>query len=262
MRISVLVFGFLFALAVSCGERAEGKKKILIVYAHPDDETAIGPVIAKLAKQHRIILMTLTDGRTGYRDHAKIPKGDSLGAVRKMELECSCQKLGIDSLVMVGLHEGLGLFEQGNIQGYFREMRQARELLPKLIQKINPDLIITFGPDGDSGHIDHRLVSDLVTEAILHEGWVDKYPLYYSSWTHEQGKMYGGLGSVYDDYLNVEVKFTDQEEQQYFEALRCHWSQYTEEELTEMKNEDMSDKSNTIFLRRFTVARDKTTQFP
>src|SRR5688572_22628011 len=98
---TLIVFALLMMLLITCSKPVTMQKKILIVYAHPDDETAIGPVVAKLAKQHKIILVTLTNGGMGYREHAGIPKGDSLAAIRKKELECSCQKLGIDSLVML-----------------------------------------------------------------------------------------------------------------------------------------------------------------
>jgi N-acetylglucosamine malate deacetylase 2 len=260
-RHVLLGFALLMILFIGCSQSEALQKKILIVYAHPDDETAIGPVVAKLAKKHKIILVTLTDGGMGYREHAGIPKGDSLAAVRKKELECSCQKLGIDSLVMLGLSDGLGLLDSGGIKDYFKLMRELRAQLPTLIAKIDPDMIITFGPDGDSGHTDHRQVGDFVTEAILANGWMEKYPLYYSAWSKAQGEMYGGLGFVADEYLNVEVHYSDEEEHQYFEALRCHWSQYSEEELKTMTEEDARDKNNTIYFRKFAVAQGRTTDF-
>jgi N-acetylglucosamine malate deacetylase 2 len=262
-RHALLLLAALMLLLINCSKPVTVQKKILIVYAHPDDETtSIGPVVAKLAKQHEVILVTLTNGGMGYREHAGIPKGDSLAAVRKKELECACKKLGIDSLVMLGLHDGLGLLDPGGIKDYFQLMRDLRAQLPALISTIDPDMIITFGPDGDSGHTDHRQASDFVTEALLANGWVDKYPLYYSAWTKTQAEMYGGLGFVADEYLNVEVHYSDEEEQQYFDALRCHWSQYSEAEVKTMTEEDTRDKTNTIYFRRFAVAKGRATDFP
>lgn len=233
-----------------------------MICAHPDDETSIGPVIAKLAKQHHITLITLTNGGLGYREHAGIPKGDSLAAVRTKELQCSCEALGIDSLITLGYRDGFGLLDPEGIKEYFARMRELRTKMPQLIAGIAPDLIITFGPDGDSGHSDHRLVSAMVTEALLAEGWVKKYPLYYSAWTKAQGEAYGGLGYVANDYLNVKIRFTDAEEQLYFQALRCHWSQYSSEELRTMIEEDTRDTTNTMYLRRFVVSEGQTSEFP
>jgi len=67
---------------------------------------------------------------------------------------------------------------------------------------------------------------------------------------------------VADDYLNVKIHFTDAEEQQYFQALRCHWSQYSEEELRTMIDEDKRDTINTMYLRKFVSAEGQTPEFP
>jgi LmbE family N-acetylglucosaminyl deacetylase len=58
--------------------------------------------------------------------------------------------------------------------------------LTKGINDIHPNLIITFGPDGDTGHSDHRIIGNMVTEIILREAWVDRFPLYYLAWTKQR----------------------------------------------------------------------------
>lgn len=46
---------------------------------------------------------------------------------------------------------------------------------------------MTFGPDGDTGHLNHKGISDLVTEIIVrNQGWYEKYPLYYLAWPKEK----------------------------------------------------------------------------
>lgn len=73
-------------LVFSCTPQSKhtppANNKILVVLAHPDDETAVAPVLAKYAADHDVCLAIATDGRYGYREHAGIPKGDSLVAVR------------------------------------------------------------------------------------------------------------------------------------------------------------------------------------
>ncbi|OSZ77283.1 hypothetical protein CAP36_12810 [Chitinophagaceae bacterium IBVUCB2] len=58
-----------FILLLTCSSEitAQKNKSILVVLAHPDDETAIGPVIAKLTKENKVILLIATDGRYGIR---------------------------------------------------------------------------------------------------------------------------------------------------------------------------------------------------
>lgn len=47
------------------------------------------------------------------------------------------------------------------------------------MKKINPDVLLTFGPDGEYGHAKRIVTGAMVTELLLREGWVDKYPLFF-----------------------------------------------------------------------------------
>src|SRR5690348_15357375 len=82
---------------------AQAKKTILFIGAHPDDETAIGEVLVKYAKEgHKVIVMIATDGKDGTRV-TKIPAGDSLGNLRKLETACACSKMGIEPPVFLSI---------------------------------------------------------------------------------------------------------------------------------------------------------------
>jgi hypothetical protein len=53
-------------------------KVILAIFAHPDDEEWVAPVLAKYAEEGvSVYLVVATDGRFGVTPHAKIPAGDS-----------------------------------------------------------------------------------------------------------------------------------------------------------------------------------------
>ena len=109
------------------------QKTILIVLAHPDDETAIGAVISKLTKENKVILLIATDGRYGIREHAGNIKGDSLAVVRKKELQCSCKELGIDSLIHLNYHDGMGVVT--GVGEYFKQTKEMREELKGSLEK-------------------------------------------------------------------------------------------------------------------------------
>ena len=81
---------------------------VLVVIAHPDDETTMGGVLARLAEDGQVFLVVATDGRYGVSDHANIPAGDSLVSVRAQEVACSSERLGIEPPILLGLHDGLG----------------------------------------------------------------------------------------------------------------------------------------------------------
>ncbi len=69
------------------------------------------------------------------------------------------------------------------VRNYFNAHKQFRTDLIEKIAAINPDFIITFGPDGDSHHSEHIVTGSAVTEILLQQGWVAKYPLYYVAYT-------------------------------------------------------------------------------
>ncbi len=83
-------------ISLSFKEQPLPKQKIILaIFAHPDDEGAIGSMLAKYAKSHKVYIVIATDGRHGVREHAGIPEGDSLAAVRKKEMDCSFKQLGV-----------------------------------------------------------------------------------------------------------------------------------------------------------------------
>lgn len=232
-------------------------KVILVVLAHPDDESALGHVLAKYARQKdKVFLVIAADGRYGVEPHAGIPPGDSLVSVRKKESQCACNILGIEPPIFLGLHDGFGLVS--GLDAYFKQTVELKEKLKKQIETIKPDLIITFGPDGDTGHPDHRAISDITTEVIMREGWAEKYPLYYIGWLKEkivsipQGNM-TSLNYVDKKYLNVRIPFTEGDRQKLFESLKCYKSQLTDAAVKEWIDAELKDTSFTFYFRRFAI---------
>ncbi len=236
-------------------------KTIMAIFAHPDDETSIGPVLAKYASLSDVYLVVATDGRYGINDHSGIPAGDSLVAVRKKETACACAKLAINPPHFLGAKDGLGL---NGHHDYYTEIGQLKERILKKIIQLKPDVILTFGPDGDTGHPDHRLVSLLTTEILLREKWTKQIDLYYFGWTKEQTKKFPvewGLGYVHLDNLNTVISFTPEDEKKAFTSLRCHESQFTEEAMTEWVSSELKDTTNVLYFRKFELGRSKTDHF-
>jgi LmbE family N-acetylglucosaminyl deacetylase len=257
--ISFLCFGFQ-------SQQEKRQKTILAVLAHPDDEGAIGPVLAKYAKNNKVYLIIATDGRNGVRDHAGIPAGDSLARIRKTESECACKIMGVQPPIFLGFTDG---FDTRNGVGvYLEQSLQLKEMLTKKIKELNPDIIITFGPDGDTGHSDHRMISNMTTEIILKEGWVEKYPLYYLGWTQQDNEKYkkmfgilGGLNIVSPEYLNVSIEFNEEDKQKALKSMECYRSQMTYKELEEMVELEKKDSKNTLYFRQLIVSAQQKTEF-
>ncbi len=235
----------------------------MAVLAHPDDEAAVGQVLAKYAsEQNKVYLVIAADGRYGVEEFAGIPAGDTLVQVRKKESICSCKILGIEPPIFLGFHDGFGMVD--GIGEYFDQTVALKEKLKKVIQEINPDLIITFGPDGDTGHPDHRGISDMTTEVILREGWYEKYPLYYIGWLKEklvsipQGNL-ASLNYVDKKYLNVRIKYNEEDRKKLFESLSCFKSQLTEQDVKNWIDAELKDSSFTFYFRRFLIDEKQRT---
>ena len=255
-----LLIALLLAAGLSSCKEKPASKTIVIVFAHPDDEAAIGPLLVKYGKTNKVYLIIATDGRLGTRPG--FPTGDSLVEVRQTETACACKMMGIETPTFLGFTDG---FDTRNGVGvYLDQSKILKEKLIKRIGELNPDLVITFGPDGDTGHSDHRMISNMTTEIILKEGWLEKFPLYYLGWTKrddEKFKLIGGLNTIDPKYLNVAINYTGEEEEIAMKALECYKSQLSPKEIAEWVDIEKKDSSNTLSFWQLKLADKHQTDF-
>jgi LmbE family N-acetylglucosaminyl deacetylase len=255
IRQAMVKMRFLLLLFISCSvgyaQTSVPKKTVLFVGAHPDDETAIGEALSKFARNgDRVFVMIATDGKEGTRV-TKIPAGDSLGRLRRSETACGCKALGLEPPVFLGIER---LDTKIGTGRYFKEHQRFMDSLKRRIPLMKPDLIITAGPDGDTHHSEHIVVSGAVTELLLAEGWVEKYPLYFFAW--KKGLESVDPGSYMDDrYFNVKVSYTTEETRKAIEALRCYVTQYTQEEMNDEEKRKWKANENAIYFRKFVVEK-------
>lgn len=248
MLYKLLMLVFSFSLTAGYSQK---QKTILFIGAHPDDETALGEVLSKYAKMgSKVFVMIATDGSNGTRV-TKIPAGDSLGNLRKAESTCGCAKLGIQPPLFLSIER---LDTKIGVGKYFKCHKQLLDSLKIKIPAINPDAILTFGPDGDTHHSEHIVVSGAITELLLAEGWVDKYPLYYAAWKKDKTGV-EELGYVHEQYFNVRVDYTADDKRKAMEALKCYVTQYTPEEIKEENEKKLKDPDNSVYFRRFVVKK-------
>ena len=148
----LLLLLMLHASSFCIAQRIENKRIILFVGAHPDDETAISEVLNKYARLgNKVFVIIATDGKDGTRV-TKIPAGDSLGMLRRKESICGCKTLGVQAPVFLGIER---LDTKIGTGKYFKEHQRFMDSLRVKIPFINPDIIITAGPDGDTHHSEH-----------------------------------------------------------------------------------------------------------
>lgn len=226
--------------SVGAAQGVQQPRTLLAVFAHADDEQVISPLLARYAREGvRVHLALATDGQKGVREHAGIPAGDALATVRAAEARCACEKLGIEPPTLIGLEDG-ALHAQQNA-------RVLLERVAQLVADLAPEVVITWGPDGVTGHPDHRMVSNIVTQVIQRGGPEAGRPqLYYAGLSGERLAALEGKGSpagsgipqgiavVDDRYLPVRIAYRDEDARAAGESLACHKSQYTPEEVAGM----------------------------
>ena len=221
-----------FSPVLSCEQHSEAakfdEKVLMAVFAHPDDETLVGPILHQYANQGvEVILVTATDGRLGFTDFSGIDDEEELVAVRREELKCAANLLGVE-LIHLGYEDQLGI--SGGHNNLIDQTRGILRDLQRIIEERKPDAIITFGPDGFSNHMDHRLVGATVTQAVVNREWEKTPSLFYvgvpASLLDEDERMFMGVD---DRYLTVQMAFTEEEAETAINAALCHESQFTPE---------------------------------
>ncbi len=223
-------------------------KVIMAVFAHPDDEMIVGPLLAKYAREGATIqLVTVTDGRygTGQTD---LKPGEELVELRKKEVNCAASYLGIEKPIWLGYHDQLKLKE-----GYFGHVPYIQKLmreLDSLVAKIKPDVIITWGPDGGTNHMDHRIVGASISQVYLSKIWEKTKALYYvatpSSLIDDADKKL--LRGVDDTYLTTKISYKEGDRENTIKAMKCYKSQWSEETI-DTRAERMRNGNQTVYLR-------------
>ena len=148
---------------LSLGQSHVAKKRprtLVAVWAHADDEGPVAPILAWHAREGvRVHMIIATDGAQGAAN-TSVPRGPQIAKLRVDEARCSAQALGVHPPILLGFPDGALGHYNADPSLLFRVTQRVHEEL----QRLRPDALITWGPDGDYGHPDHRLVSNIVTQ--------------------------------------------------------------------------------------------------
>ncbi|WP_409331299.1 PIG-L deacetylase family protein [Trujillonella humicola] len=131
---------------------------VLGVWAHPDDEAYLSAGLMAAARDAgcRVVCVTATPGEQGTADPVAWPP-DLLAAERTRELARCLSVLGVTEHVWLG-------YRDGSCAGVPPEEPVSR--ICALLEEVAPDTVLTFGPDGFTGHPDHRAVARWVAAAV------------------------------------------------------------------------------------------------
>ena len=147
------------------GSTANG---LLAIFAHPDDESfgAGGVMALAAAAGNPVWVLCATNGDQGGRpgevevDHSLDPE------VRRRELTCACEALGVSEPIFLGYRDS-GMEGWGAPEGSLSRAPQEEvvERMLAVIRRLRPAVIVTFDPGGVYGHPDHTACSATATAA-------------------------------------------------------------------------------------------------
>ncbi len=151
-------------------------KRLLICYAHPDDESfGLGALIAShVAQGVEVYLICATSGEAGSMDASYIQQYGSIKATRLAELECAVRVLGIRKLFLLGFRDSGMMNHADNQHGdslwsqWLHNPEEVIRSFVRVMRQVQPQVIITFNEYGGYGHPDH-IVCQRATVAALQQ---------------------------------------------------------------------------------------------
>ncbi len=192
---------------------------LLAIFAHPDDETfRPGGTLALLAEHGvRVIVLTFTRGEAGSCGDPPLCTPDELPAVRERELNCASQALGIQPPRLLN-------YVDGHLPLADAETMIAHIL--SIVREFQPEVWLSFGPDGLSGHPDHIIVGQWAAEAFSRsDGTSALYTLAVPRSLAEKLNM-RQVHPVLDEAIALTVDISSVWDKK-LAAMRCHATQWS-----------------------------------
>jgi len=206
---------------------AAPRQTVLAIWSHPDDETSIGCLLAKLAREgNDVWQVAITSGQKGFTPNTKITDGAELGRVRETELRCSAGQLGVHEPILLGYQD----------QGISTPpvMREILDRLREIIDQKKPDVIITWGPEGLTGHPDHRTTSSLATEIFQQRARLKHQPkkLYYVAFPDSLAETLlkafnAPLRTTADEFITTRIDCGEEDLAAAYRSIQCHKTQWS-----------------------------------
>jgi len=218
--------------------------KLLAVFPHPDDETlGLGSTFARYASEGvETYLVCATRGERGwFESEGPNPGPEGLARIREAELHCAAERLGLHEVCFLD-------YIDGDV-----DQADVKEIIAKIVahvRRIQPQVVVTFSPDGAYGHPDHIALAQFTHAALVcaaDASFADEAnravhrvsKLYYMvdsiDVVHAANEAFGGLSLDVDGVMRHHVGWQDWQITTWLDnkkhmgkvrdAIQCHKSQ-------------------------------------
>ena len=209
-------------------------QRILVVFPHPDDEAfGVSGTLAKyISNGSNITYACLTLGEMGRNMNKGQLNRETLSLHRKMELQESCEAIGIQDLRMLG-------YWDKTIEFFLEDVTQS---IRNLMIELSPSLVISFHSEY-AVHPDHNATGRAVLQAIASLPTEKRPVLHCVAFAKDVIEKIGQPDVLVDvsDFIEHKLK-----------SITSHQSQVSKT-YEEMKNEYDTDESirNRMHTERF-----------
>ena len=195
--------------------------KILYIFPHPDDES-FGPAIAisnQVRKGYEVYLLTLTMGGATKQRHKYGYSVEEMGKIRYKEMKEVAKVLKLKEMTVLDLPDS-GLKEL--------DPRDIEDIVKEYIEKLKPQVVVTYPVHGISGFHDHLVCHGIVKRAFLE--LVDKGATYLKRLAFftlaepksESVKGIHKLSHSTDKEIDCVIKVDNEDVKAMQEALSCY----------------------------------------
>jgi N-acetylglucosamine malate deacetylase 2 len=140
--------------------------KVLAIGAHPDDESFAGGLLAKYATEgHDVHILLATRGEGGSAGDPPLCERSELGARREQEARAAARELGAVEMEFLPFRD-TGRNEQGELQQLTALPEEFSAAIAAHLRRIEPDVVITHGTNGEYGHPQHVFTHQAVFHAL------------------------------------------------------------------------------------------------
>ena len=166
------------------------------VWAHPDDETYLsaGLMAQAVREGRRVVCVTATRGEEGSFDEERWPTTE-MGKVREAEL--------VESLAVLGVTEHHWLdYYDGTCAGVPEDEAVAK--VEAIMRDVEPDSVLSFGPDGMTDHPDHKATCAWATAAFQRAAKPGA-SLYYATMTPEWAQRFVPVMNRFNVFMSPDT---------------------------------------------------------
>jgi LmbE family N-acetylglucosaminyl deacetylase len=207
---------------------AEQKGGVLLVMAHPDDESmgCGGLVLRHTRADIPTHLICATYGEAGWQGKPLGAKKEDLGDIRAKELEEAAAALALSGVELWDYPDG-GVAQSDHPQISHR--------IGEHIARLRPRAVVGWGPDGGYGHPDHIWIGACTDAAIAAMDEGDRPALYHLAVDEALAEFYreamrlqaGGDGLPLEpsDRVDLVIELDADEVMMKLRAIDCHVSQ-------------------------------------